>query len=158
MRSACCSCPVGLHGKLCKHQYAVFSTSEDALQNEPLLLDEEKYEIARVALSARVPDVSFYQPFLSTSFSVNNSIASTSSQETMEVLPPAFQSAETPMDIPTEATRGNLFESVITNMNELHIEFGSSQEGLSTLVKRLNKVQSQGQWEEVLNRAGSKIP
>ncbi|KAG8176719.1 hypothetical protein JTE90_003350 [Oedothorax gibbosus] len=74
----------------------------------------------------------------------------------MEVLPPAFQSAETPMDIPTEATRGNLFKSVITKMNELHSKFGSSEEGLCTLFKR--KVQSQGQWEQVLNTAGSKIP
>ncbi len=42
-KNGCCSCPVGLYGRFCKHQYAVFHHFDIASRNFPPVLPADKH-------------------------------------------------------------------------------------------------------------------
>lgn len=57
-----CSCSVGIMGRFCKHQAALFKYRMVELPNMPAVTAEDRYRMAEVALGDRVESRSFYQP------------------------------------------------------------------------------------------------
>ncbi|KAG8174997.1 hypothetical protein JTE90_014332 [Oedothorax gibbosus] len=63
-RSACCSCPAGMFGKFCKHQFAVTHYFNVYLQNFPTVTTKDRHEIAHLALGDKTPTIDFYRPLI----------------------------------------------------------------------------------------------
>ncbi|GBM69965.1 hypothetical protein AVEN_210614-1 [Araneus ventricosus] len=63
-KTVCCSCPVGLYGRYCKHQYSIFVHFDTVSSNFPPIQPRDKNEMLILALGAKVPPLEFYQPFI----------------------------------------------------------------------------------------------
>lgn len=63
-KTGCCSCPVGLYGRYCKHQYSVFEHFDIVTINFPPIQPRDKHEISILALGDKAPPLQFYEPFI----------------------------------------------------------------------------------------------
>ncbi|GBM75067.1 hypothetical protein AVEN_197432-1 [Araneus ventricosus] len=63
-KSACCTCPAGLYGRLSKHQYCVYERYEIVTSNFPPVLPQDKHEVAVLALGEKAPPKEFFEPLL----------------------------------------------------------------------------------------------
>jgi hypothetical protein len=62
VKSACCSCPSGMFGRFCKHQFAVYYNFNVCGVNFPPITAQHRYEMAYLALGEDAPPPSFYEP------------------------------------------------------------------------------------------------
>jgi hypothetical protein len=58
-----CSCMIGMSGKFCKHQAAVYKWHNESLPNLPPVSSQSRYEAAFLALGDAVPHLDFYESF-----------------------------------------------------------------------------------------------
>ena len=59
----CCSCPSGLSGAFCKHQFYLMKDKNISFSNAPAITAADKYELAALALGSKCPPPSFFDNF-----------------------------------------------------------------------------------------------
>ena len=69
-----------------------------------------------------------------------------------------IQKSEIPdLVCPSIETSNDLFAKIIKVQEDLHKKFGSSSGGLQKFYSKLNKISSEGQWEEFLHTSCNRV-
>ncbi|KAG8199593.1 hypothetical protein JTE90_009430 [Oedothorax gibbosus] len=119
-RSACCSCPAGMFGKFCKHQFAVAHYFNVYLQNFPAVTTKDRHEIAHLALGDKTPTIDFYQPLIE---NCSTPIVQPDVEE-QAIVPIA-----TTVEVSSEKENEEIKKMVIEKMNKLLTETHAKTEG-----------------------------
>lgn len=59
-----CSCPSGISGAFCKHQFFIMKTKNIQFYNAPPISSTEKYQLAVLALGSKCPPPNFFDNFI----------------------------------------------------------------------------------------------
>jgi len=150
-----CSCLDGRYGKFCKHQAAVFAYFKCGFPNSPKCTQDDRYQVACLALGDKVPCRDFYESLMpkNSSTASNNYGETLSESETVNnntalICDTAdICNSNTPSNA-SEAELDNLFNAFKT----CHFKYGTSKSAVEKMTKRLHSVTSKGQWESFLHQ------
>ncbi|GBN39051.1 hypothetical protein AVEN_126593-1, partial [Araneus ventricosus] len=154
MKSACCTCPAGLYGRFCKHQYCVYEHYEIVASNFPPVLPQDKHEVAVLALGEKAPPKDFFEPLL---------LEITATREVEEAHPTVTEELSLSSYVPEdnnssyEEKRQNLLKEIFSVMSHNDQIHKSSLSGLNKFLKKLQNVKSSGSWESFLHTAGNSV-
>ena len=135
--------------------------------NAPPVDTESRHVMAVVAVGDRAQPASFYTPLTAVAGPAESTAVATVADNChtlttghRSVAVPAAASQPLPEE-PSSSADGEI-DSLLNDIQSLvrdkHAQFGSSLSGLRTLLKRLRRVHSVGQWESFLHTVGSAVP
>lgn len=155
-----CTCPVGISGRFCKHQCAIYVFFDIVTNNFPPVTEEDRYSIAKLALGDSAPPRSFYEAFILDKS--RSKITTTEKCNPHSLKPFCSNSSITDTiqdenDSQCEENVGNDFQTVVETLLASHNKYGSSSSGICKFLERIKKIASKGQWETFLHSAGSSI-
>ncbi|KAG8174843.1 hypothetical protein JTE90_010878 [Oedothorax gibbosus] len=154
--SACCSCPAGMYGKFCKHQFAISYFFNVYGQNFPAVTTRDRYEIARLALGEKVPPMEFYQPFRG---ETEDLVLVEQKMQTPHLIIPTNEMEDSPTSCEEECNRKEeLKKEFLMEMSKILDKFDCSIPALEKGLSRLTRIKTEGQCETMLHTIGSNVP
>lgn len=149
----CCSCPAGLYGRFCKHQYSIFQHYDTVSSNFPPVLPENRHEIAVLALGNKAPSKEFFGPLILEDHhqEIQEAVSSTSSENM-----PNLHYYEDD-GISYEEKKEELLKQIFSEISNHNKKHKSSLSGLNKFLKTLKCIKSPGSWESFLHTAGNNI-
>lgn len=162
VRDGFCSCTFGQLGKFCKHQCAIFKFFDVHTQNLPPVTVDDKYQIAKLALGEAVPPRTFYEPFMPLKeLNLPNNVKNVVDVNEDFIVNPQIELVlpKEKAEVPSLSEKDfeNQVQSLCDEIMQAHNKYGSSESGIATFRKRINKISSRGQWETLLHTAGNSV-
>lgn len=164
VEQGCCSCLQGIAGKFCKHQCAIYKYFDIKTKSFPPITSLDKYNIAKLALGDKTPEMSFYAPFLAEdanlhSVSYLNAELDLDNKENRQCNNTDYQieslNCSISHEVPTNKSDSVVVSEICDMIKTCHASFGSSASGLNILKQRLMTIKTEGQWETFIHCAGS---